>query len=181
MEMDGSPIRWGICARRDLVGCERTGTSMDSSCRIAWNEKKAEIRVAQNCYMDKNSHWGEPKSGPVLWNEAVFEILNLSFSKFDSELYLLWSRGEVSRNYCIMRIMLQERLANKKEQEFFNNLWTPHCRKLSLPYEDQYLIWLEGSDKNVLSREEFFKNYFIEDSPYFQLIASYYDQTAGKR
>jgi hypothetical protein len=140
------------------------------------NGKKAGIRVSENIYKSEDGHWGKPKTGATLWIQAVFEILNLEHTKQFNALDNLVLQNKINKPVYVLESMLIENQTKVTAKDFLNKIWIPHCRKLSLPYEDSSSFEKIGGRFDYLSSDEVFKNEFNPDSEYFKLFAFHYDK-----
>ena len=88
----------------------------------------------------------------------------------------------MDRDHYILGRMLAERRTDQAAHDFFHKVWIPHCKKLSLPYEDQYLIKVYGEGIKVLSPEEVIQKKFNPDNFNYRYFSDQYDRlTVGKR
>jgi hypothetical protein len=142
--------------------------------------EKASIQITNNFYNNKYNHWNEPKTGPVLWFEAFFEIYNLRNFTPATELNKMASLGKINKEDYIMRLFLMENQNRKSVHNFFHEVWIPHCQKLHLPHEDKYLIELYGKGIKLLSAEEVYKKYFHPDRFRYKAYADEYDRLASR-
>ena len=99
--------------------------------------QKAYIQNTQG-YALKDFHTGEKKTGPVLWWEMMLEFSNLRnrflFDSIDRDA----SAGKIGRADFAFEYMAVEDIAtNNIAHGLFYGLWLPHCRKLSVPFEDK--------------------------------------------
>ncbi len=94
-------------------------------------------------------------------------------------LNALASEGKVNRENYILQRMLAERQTDQAAHNFFHKVWIPHCKKLSLPYEDQYLIKVYGEGIKVLSREEVLEEKFNPKNFNYNYFSDQYDRIIG--
>ncbi len=138
--------------------------------------KRASIQITSNFYSNNYFHWGEPKTSCVLWFELFYEMFNLQNLNLRYELMDMAKQGKVTKEEYIIRILLIENQSLRSVHNFFHNIWIPHCRTLSLPYEDKFLIELHGEGIKVLTDEEVYKKYFHPELFRYKYYSEEYDR-----
>jgi hypothetical protein len=98
----------------------------DSS--IAKDGERSSIQVT-NRLAWKNYHFKQPKTGPVLWYETAFEILNLELASSIDQIDSLAREGKIDRKDYILGRMLIEWRTESSVRDFFKKIWIPACQK----------------------------------------------------
>ncbi len=138
--------------------------------------EKAHIQVSKNRYISKDNHYGEPKTGPILWIETIFEIFNLKLSNLDYSTEILAKQGKISKEELVFKEMLKEEQTKRLANDFFNKTWIPHCKKLSLPYEDQFVKHAFPGNATDISPLELFDSRFKPDDFHYNFFANEYER-----
>ncbi|HEY5037456.1 MAG TPA: hypothetical protein VIJ93_00120, partial [bacterium] len=144
------------------------------------NGQKAYIQVTKRLAW-KEYRFNEPKTGPVLWYETAFELLNLKTIAPVYQLNEIAKKREVSRKDYILERMLIEWNTEKEVRDFYYNLWVPQCHKLSLSYEDKDLKKIFGTviDGAGRTKEDVLRYDFVSGTFHYEYWGKCYDDETG--
>lgn len=128
---------------------------------------------------------GKPKDGPMLWYQTIFELFNTRKSPRFMRVCGRALRGEIPREVFILELDMVEQGTRKDAYDFYENTWIPHCKEISMPYEDDILAEQLKSDtmdfkkeflpedriNDLMTRKESDDHYRVYGQTYDSLIA----------
>ncbi len=139
------------------------------------NHKLAVIKVTKN-FTQENYHKGEPKSGPMLWFSAFYELFNVQNSKRSLKIDDKAEKGLINRQAFVIEHSVIENDTIQEAHEFFQEVWIPNCKRLNLPYEDEQLIGRMGKGITVPYIEDLVDELLRPNNPRNKLLEDWYDK-----
>jgi hypothetical protein len=120
--------------------------------------KKACIQVSPN-HASKTLNAGKLKTGPILWWEMAQELGNLRNRPIFDAINSDAKAGRFGRtDYAFECMAVEDIVTNHYGHEFFYDVWSPNCQKLSLkPMDQDFTDHMGPSVGDGWSREDFVK------------------------
>jgi hypothetical protein len=125
--------------------------------------RKGRIQVTAR-FATKDFHFGEIKTGCILWQNAIFELCNFKSDRKWIAIDQAAANAKIGKEeYCFRRLFLENFVTFKYIKLIFMNLWVPNCRKLSLKPLDEYRGYLTYITRPLIPPRRFIEIYFNID------------------
>jgi uncharacterized protein len=125
--------------------------------------RKARVQVTALSAI-KSYHFGQPKSGPDLWYDLIFELCNFQMLEKTYAVNALAKAAKIDvEEYCYRKTWVEGVGTAQAVHNVYMAYWVPNCRELNLEPWDDFMKTMKLDGIPVPSNRKFWSNYFSPD------------------